>query len=125
MVDLAFQPDWFSKPGDTLLTLMEQRELTSEALAQKLGCSNAVMRGLLSGTVAVDSNLALALSKYIGGTPKFWEVRQAKYQGALSRAAEAVPKQAGVDWVKRFPHADMANNGWIKHSRNREELVRA
>ena len=35
MID-AFQPDWFSKPGDTLLTLMEQRELTSEALARRL-----------------------------------------------------------------------------------------
>ena len=24
MVDSQFQPDWFSKPGDTLLTMMEQ-----------------------------------------------------------------------------------------------------
>src|SRR4051812_32387685 len=109
MVDAAFQPDWFSKPGDTLLTLMEQREVTSETLARRLGRSNAVVRGLLSGTIAVDSSLAVALSKRVGGTPKFWEARQAQYQGALSGAVDAVSEEAGLDWIKRFPHADMAS----------------
>jgi Zn-dependent peptidase ImmA (M78 family)/plasmid maintenance system antidote protein VapI len=125
MVDTSFQPDWFSKPGDTLLTLMEQKELTSENLALKLGCSNAVVRGLLAGTVAVDANLAAALSKHVGGTSKFWQVREAKYQHALSRAAEAVPTKSAADWVKRFPHSDMAKNGWIKQTRTRDELIKA
>ena len=125
MVENSFQPDWFSKPGDTLLTLMEQYELTSEALAAKLGCSNAVMRGLLAGTVAIDANLAVSLSKHVGGTPKFWQVRQAKYQSALSRAAEAVPAKTGADWVKRFPRADMSKNGWIMETRTRDELIKA
>ena len=50
MVDASFHPDWFSKPGDTLLTLMERHELTSESLALKLGCTSAIVRGLLAGT---------------------------------------------------------------------------
>jgi HTH-type transcriptional regulator / antitoxin HigA len=125
MADNSFQADWFSKPGDTLLTLMERHELTAEALAAKLGCSNAVVRGLLSGTVAVDGNLAAALSKYVGGTPKFWQARQEKYQSALSRAAKAVPEKAGADWVKRFPRGDMAKYGWIKQPSTRDELVKA
>jgi HTH-type transcriptional regulator/antitoxin HigA len=125
MAETSFQPDWFSKPGDTLLTLMEQHELKSEDLALKLGCSHAVVRGLLSGAVAIDADLAVALSKHVGGTPKFWQLRQTKYQGALSRAAEAVPTKAGADWVKKFPHGDMAKNGWIKQSRTREQLIKA
>src|SRR6185436_15530091 len=102
MVDASFQPDWFSKPGDTLLTLMERRELTSDALAKKLGCSDAAVRGLLAGTVAVDEALATALSKHVGGTPKFWEARQAKYEAALSRAADAVLPKEAEDWIKEF-----------------------
>jgi HTH-type transcriptional regulator/antitoxin HigA len=125
MVDASFQPDWFSKPGDTLLTLMEQHELTSERLARKLGCSNAVVRGLLTGAVAVDANLAFALSKNVGGTPQFWEARQEKYQRALSRAAAVVPAKTGADWVKRFPHSDLAKSGWIKQTRTRDELIKA
>ena len=125
MSDASFQPDWFSKPGDTLLTLMEQKELSAESLAQKLGCSNSVIHGLIAGTVAIDGALAQALSKHVGGTTNFWEVRQQKYQGALSRAAAAVTSDAAEEWIKRFPHADIAKNGWIKHSRNRSELVKS
>lgn len=125
MVEASFQPDWFSKPGDTLLMLMERQELTSESLAEKLGCSDAVVRGLLVGTVAIDANLALALSKHLGGTPKFWQARQAQYQSALSRAAEAVPTKTGADWIKRFPHGDIAKAGWIKQTRTRDELIKA
>lgn len=125
MVDASFHPDWFSKPGDTLLTLMEQRELTLENVAQKLGCADNVVRGVLAGTVAVDANLAEALSKHVGGTAKFWLVRQEKFQTALSRVAKAIPKPTGDDWVKRFPHADMARNGWINLTRNKDELTKA
>ena len=125
MADTSFQPDWFSKPGDTLLTLMEQHELTAETLAAKLGCSNAVMRGLLSGTVVIDAKFAAALSKHVAGTPKFWQVRQEKYQGALSRAAEAVPEKTAAEWIKRFPRKDMAKYGWIKQPSTRGELVKA
>lgn len=124
MADVSFQPDWFSKPGDTLLTLMEQRELTSEGLASRLGCSNAVVQGLLTGVVAVDSSLAIGLSRHVGGTPKFWQARQETYQSALVRAASAIQKQTGEDWIRRFPHADMAKNGWIKRAKNRDELIK-
>src|SRR5262249_39210522 len=125
MVDATFQPDWFSKPGDTLLTLMEQRELTPESLASKLGCAPAVVRGLLTGTVAIDTNLAMALAEHVGGTAKFWEARQAKYQNALARTVQAVPAADAADWIKKFPHADMEKNGWIKRGPSREDLTKA
>lgn len=125
MAETSFQPDWFSKPGDTLLTLMEQRELSSEVLAQKLGCAETVIRGLLAGRVAIDSRIAAALSEHVGGTSKFWRMRQENYARSLSLAAEVIPKQAGEDWVKKFPRADMARNGWIKKARAREELMEA
>jgi HTH-type transcriptional regulator / antitoxin HigA len=125
MSDEAFQPDWFSKPGDTLLTLMERYELTSEDLAKKLGCAEVVVRGLLSGTVKIDSDLATGLSKHVGGTPKFWQLRDAQYRTSLDRAASLVPSKAGDDWIKAFPSADMAKQGWIKKTRARQELLTA
>jgi HTH-type transcriptional regulator/antitoxin HigA len=92
-------------------------------LGPKVG--TAVVRGLLSGTVAIDAKLAMALSNHVGGTPKFWHARQLKYESALSRAAEAVSTNAAVDWIKRFPRGEMAKNGWIKQTRTRIELVKA
>jgi HTH-type transcriptional regulator / antitoxin HigA len=125
MPDSSFQPDWFSKPGDTLLTLMEQRELTSEALAKKLRCERSVVQGLLSGAVPVDDKLAGGLSKHVGGTPAFWRTRQTKYLEALARAANAVPKERGLEWINQFPHKDIASYGWITSPAKRDELIKA
>lgn len=124
MPQLSFQPDWFSKPGDTLLTLMEQRELTSESLARKIGCERSVVEGLVSGAVAVDDNLASCLSKFVGGSPAFWRTRQAKYLEALSRAANAVPREKASEWIKLFPHRDIASYGWVDRNVKRDELIR-
>jgi HTH-type transcriptional regulator/antitoxin HigA len=125
MSDATFQPDWFSKPGDTLLTLMEQRELSSEALAHQIGCHQTVIQGLLSGAVSVDDGMAEALAKFVGGTAAFWRTRQTKYLEALERAANAVPQSQGTQWVNQFPHKDIADYGWINRSNSRENLIRA
>jgi HTH-type transcriptional regulator/antitoxin HigA len=124
MPEASFQPDWFSKPGDTLLALMEQRELTCETLARKLGAAPSMVQGLLSGAVPVDERLAAALSQHVGGTRAFWINRQTKYVQALSRAAEAVPKDTGSQWVKQFPHRDISSYGWL-HTTSKEELIKA
>jgi HTH-type transcriptional regulator / antitoxin HigA len=124
MADTPFEPDWFSKPGDTVLTLMERHELTVESLAAKLGCSNIRVRGLLAGTVMVDGDLASALSKHLGGTPKFWQLRQDKYEKAISRVAEAVPLESAAEWIKKFPHSEIARYGWVRRARSRDELVK-
>src|ERR1700730_4356489 len=94
MPDSSFQPDWFSKPGDTLLTLMEQRELTSEALAKKLRCERSVVQGLLSGAVPIDDKLAGGLSKHVGGTPGFWRTRHTKYLWRLRGPQMLCPRSA-------------------------------
>jgi HTH-type transcriptional regulator/antitoxin HigA len=125
MPEASFQPDWFSKPGDTLLSLMEQRELTSETLAKKLGCERAIVQGLLSGAVAVDEKLAGSLSKHVGGTSAFWQTRQTKYLEALARAADAVPRDRAIEWINQFPHRDIANYGWVAPPAKRNELIKA
>jgi HTH-type transcriptional regulator / antitoxin HigA len=125
MDEASFQPNWFSKPGDTLLTMLEQRELTAEELARRLGCAQEVVQGVISGAVAIDNRLANALSKHLGGTPRFWETRQRKFQESLSRVAEGISQETSAEWVNRFPRREMAQHGWIKDSRDRDERVRA
>ncbi|WP_439372596.1 ImmA/IrrE family metallo-endopeptidase [Bradyrhizobium sp. DASA03120] len=122
MADLSFQPDWFSKPGDTLLTLMEHRELTSDALARKLGRNIATVSGLLSGSVEIDGELADGLAKHVGGTASFWLIRQSKYTTALDRATNAVPNEAGDTWLKHFPHSDISSYGWVSPKRREDRL---
>jgi HTH-type transcriptional regulator / antitoxin HigA len=125
MSDASFQPDWFSKPGDTVLTLMERRELTCDTLATKMHCSTSTVRGLLAGTVEIDGKLAEALSKVVGGSSDFWTKRQSAYLNALSRAAEAVSAETTTDWLRQFPLDDIAAYGWVQRYSNKNESLKA
>jgi len=125
MSEEAFQPDWFSKPGDTLAALMAQRRLTLHYVAEKLACDTGTVRGLLVGAVAIDEELAARLSQSVGGTSSFWRRRQSTYENLLARAADAVPKDEGTAWLRRFPLKEMANYGWVHKPADRADTIKS
>ena len=73
MPEQAFQPEWFSKPGDTLRTLLDRRDLSPVALAECMGRDASVVHGLLSGSVSIDDSLAGQLAGCVGGSETFLE----------------------------------------------------
>lgn len=124
MPNSEFEPNWFSRPGDTLLTLMEQRELTSDDVAKKIGCNVATIQGILLGSVAIDDNIAKGFSDIVGGTTRFWMERQRRYAISLANATDAVSALDGNEWVDQFPHADIAKYGWIPKSTDKKALLK-
>jgi len=84
-----FSPDWFSKPSDSLLTIMNRRGVSVEAFANSVEGGMGTFRNLLTGAQVIDQTLATALSKAVGGSVGFWMKRQAGYEEALCRTAHA------------------------------------
>ncbi len=84
-----FSPDWFSKPSDSLLTIMNRRGVSVEAFANSVEGGMGTFRNLLTGAQVIDQTLATALSKAVGGSVGFWMKRQAGYEEALRRTAHA------------------------------------
>ena len=125
MSDTLFQPNWFSKPGDTLYSLMARRGMSLRSLAEKVGCDILTVRGLLAGTIEIDEEIAVRLAGVLGGTPAFWRRRQIAYERALDRAAEAVPKDKGAAWLRKFPKSEMASYGWVAARTRRTDAIRS
>jgi plasmid maintenance system antidote protein VapI len=125
MADDRFQPDWFSKPGDTLSALMANRGLTPMHLAERLGCESITVRRLLAGTTGIDQRLADGLSQTVGGTVRFWHNRQSAYEQSLARAAEAIPKEKVAAWLRHLPIGDMTSSGWIDKPTRRAEALKS
>lgn len=119
MSDRAFDPDWFSCPGETVHDLMSRRGVSAAELAERLGCGRASIRGLLTGMTTIDDGLACGLAEVVGGTPTFWRKRQAAYEDYLSRAAAAVPAEQAVVWLRQLPLRGMASEGWVPNSPDR------
>jgi HTH-type transcriptional regulator / antitoxin HigA len=125
MSEQTFQPAWFSKPGDTLLMLLEKREMSPVMLAQRIGRDAAVVHGLLSGKVAVDDNLADLLARSVGGSPAFWKARQSQFDRDLDRVAGAVPTEQAKSWLKILPVKEMMRSGWIPASDRPQDVIKS
>ncbi len=126
MAETAFQPHWFSKPGDTLVDNHDQtRNDPFDALADCMGRDLSVVYGLLSGNVAIDKPIAGLLSRCVGGSPSFWTTRQSQFDQSLTRVATALPTDEGRSWLRNLPIKEMKELGWILASNEPRETLKS
>ena len=125
MADGEFQPNWFSKPGDTLGMIMARRDLSPSVVADGAGCDLGTVMGVLSGRLAIDRDLAIGFASAVGGSPAFWERRQSLYDDALARVSAAIPRVQAEAWIRKLPVSEMSTAGWIEKSHRLPEKVRA
>lgn len=102
MVEEALRSDWFSKPGDTLRSLMQRKGVDADRLAGSLEGGKQTVRQLLEGTLAINEALASAIATALGGSSEFWLKRQANYEAAVDRAVEANMIHH-EEWMDRVP----------------------
>ena len=118
------KPDWVSPPGDTILSILEERELTIEQFARQIGRSASVAQRVLDGAESIDAELARRLANALGASEDFWTAREHDYRASLSS-----PESARIsnldDLLNRLPVADMQKFGWIEAVRSREEKIAA
>ncbi|MDX7951259.1 ImmA/IrrE family metallo-endopeptidase [Lichenihabitans sp. Uapishka_5] len=103
MHEPAFDRDWFSKPADSLLAMMQRRRLTPSDVARELPGGLATLRGLLIGDVAIDEAVAGGLAATVGGTTTFWLRRQGLYEACLGRVVDAVLASDSNAWLATVP----------------------
>lgn len=116
------KPDWVSPPGDTIISILEERELTVEQFAKQIGRSAAVAQRILDGAYAIDADLARQLASALGASERFWISREHDY-----RASIAPPEDVSVtslsDLIGRLPVGDMQKFGWIEKARSRDDQI--
>ncbi|WP_072384411.1 ImmA/IrrE family metallo-endopeptidase [Novosphingobium sp. NDB2Meth1] len=104
IVDVQRQEkDWFSRPGDSVLSAMRRRGVSAEALSGRLAGGITQLRDLMSGFGAIDDATADALSGMLGGSTTFWKTRQAKYREALAQAVNLLSDEEADAWLDRIP----------------------
>lgn len=124
MTDVSdFTPDWFSKPGDALRSLMVRRGRTADEVADVLDGGMTTLRGLLDGTGAVTERHAEVLAEHVGGTPAFWTKRQVNYDTALARAVDRAAATEGEDWLL-LPVPGAKPRGRLTLEKRRAEVQR-
>ncbi len=115
--------DWFSKPGDAICALMHRRGVTADDLAAYLDGGVSELRGILEGHSRIDARSSEVLSRYLGGSTKFWLKRQENFELALERAVEAAAEHAD-DWFGSVPFPQSRGRRPATDKAVRDELRR-
>lgn len=97
------EKDWFSRPGDSVLSAMRRRGVSAETLSRNLTGGMPQLRDLMSGFGTIDDETAATLSGMLGGSISFWKTRQAKYREALAQAVDVLSKEDADAWLDRIP----------------------
>jgi len=117
------QADWFSKPGDSLRSLMQRRGTSAADLANHLEGGMPMVRGLLDGSLGIDDRCACTLAKVLGGTRNFWLNRQRHFERRLESAIDSATLHA-EEWLDRVPLPGPRRRGPANDVNMREELRR-
>lgn len=107
----ADQPRWVSSPGDTIASLLHDRGLSLEDLADRAELSDPDARRILTGELTITSKIALVLHGLIGGSPDFWMRRSIQY-------TESLHWVQADDIASALPLNQLVEFGWLKPQRD-------
>lgn len=88
----SYIPDEVSRPGETIRDVPNETGWSIEEFANRMDVKIETALGLITGAIAVDSNIAINLARVLGASPDFWINRQSHYDaarpdGCISRRA--------------------------------------
>lgn len=118
---LDFQPNWASAPGETILEILQQKELSKTEFQKSIGLNSATLQNLLKGSLRIDFGIAEKLSKTLGASIDFWLSRDDNYIQSLGYIKTLRQK----DWINTLPLSDMAKLGWLSVPTKIEEKLKA
>lgn len=119
---LFAQPDWVSPPGHTIVSILEERELTLEQFARKIGQTTSVAQKILDGSSAINRDMARQLANALGATEAFWLAREHDYRASVSPPVN-VKITSLAELVNRLPVSDMQKFGWIKGGGSKDDRI--
>lgn len=112
-------PDWVSPPGHTILSILEERELTVEQFARQIGRSAAVAQRILDGAHVIDGTLARQLASTLGASENFWIAREQDYRASIE-PPEVARVTSLAELLGKLPINDMQKFGWIQKVRSKD-----
>lgn len=119
---LQEQPDWISPPGDTMISILEERELTVEQFARNIGLTTSAAQSVLDGTKGIDTSLAKRLATILGASKEFWIARENDYRAMIEPVRSTAVSNLD-ELVKSLPVSDMQRFGWIHKRTTTDEKI--
>lgn len=123
-----YVPNTASAPGETLQEVLEDRGMTQQELAERLGMAPKTVNEIIKGKAPLTHDTALAMERVLGISAGFWNRMEAAYQESLARQRDRARLEKAQEWLKGFPVAEMVAKNFVARRADAvaqaEELLR-
>lgn len=119
-----YAPDFVSPPGETLLEILESRNINQAELAERTGRTPKTINEIIKGKARITPETAIQFERVLSIPASFWNNRQGQYDEFLARSQETKALSGSVRWAQKFHYSDMANWGWVPNTKDKLERAR-
>lgn len=119
----AFEPNWMSPPGATVLDLLLERKVAVKELALSARRDVHSLSRLIFGLEPLTVEWAECLSSFLGASKEFWLRRERMYRDDLRRLCGPASEGLACEWLADVPLRDLVNFGWIEQGASHDETV--
>ena len=110
---IHLESDYVSRPGETILELLEHHGLTQLELARRMGRPQEQISRLVNGKIGIEPDTAIQLERTLGMSATFWMNLDSNYREHLARFREKERLSSQVGWLDSIPWRDMVKLQWI------------
>lgn len=123
-----YTPDEVSPPGETLLEVLESRQMSQAELADRTGRPRKTINEIVRGKSQITAETAIQFERVLGIPASFWIAREQNYRESIARAKEVSALEGEVEWLRQIPYRSLVKLGWVRDHANKssqvEELLR-
>ena len=104
-----FHPDWASPPGNTIRSILQERDLQENKFCKQIELTTEDFHSLLEGQITISLRLARKLTEFLGASVEFWMSRDFQYQQDAARL-----RIVEEELLSELPFEDMIEFGWLQ-----------
>jgi HTH-type transcriptional regulator / antitoxin HigA len=113
-----YRPQSVSPPGETLKETLEELGIPQADLARRTGLSTKHVNQIVIGKAAISPETALLFEHATGVPAATWNALEANWRTQLVRQEEHEALAEQVDWLDRFPLAELVTRD-VLHDRRK------
>lgn len=118
-----FDPDYAVAPGETLQETLEHYGMSQADLAIRTGKSRKCINEIIKGKSPITPDTALEFERVLGVPAGFWNNLEKNYQDVLVRIEEKKRLEGEVQWLNKFPIAELTRWGMLPQVKEKTEKL--
>lgn len=121
--DDRWRPSWVVKPGDILLEVLQDQNMSQIELANRMGRPPKTINEIIKGKAAITAETAIQFEQTLGISARVWTNLESAFREGLARQRFQRQLVTSEGWIDGFPLRQLSDYGLIQKRKSREETA--